>query len=109
MHLKAHSRDFPGGPLVKNPPCSVGDVSLMSGWGTKIPCNVEQLSPRAATKTQFSRICIYMKVHSILSGCILDTYPKDLSYCLLFSPYFFLPSFVRLTAHLVHLYQELVC
>ena len=24
MNLKVHSRDFPGGPLVKNPPCNVG-------------------------------------------------------------------------------------
>ena len=46
MNLKVHSRDFPGGPLIKNLPCNVGGVGLMSGWGTgKIPHNVEQLSP----------------------------------------------------------------
>ena len=43
-------RDFPGGPVVKNPPCNAGDVGLIPGWGTKIPHAVRQLSPQAATK-----------------------------------------------------------
>ena len=42
-------RDFPGGPVVKNPPSNVQDMGLISGWGTKIPHAVEQLSPWAAT------------------------------------------------------------
>ena len=25
--------DFPGSPVVKNPPCNVGDVGLIPGWG----------------------------------------------------------------------------
>ena len=29
--------DFPGGPVVKNLPCSAGDAGLILGWGTKIP------------------------------------------------------------------------
>ena len=29
------SRDFPGGPVVKNPPCSAGDVGSIPGQGTK--------------------------------------------------------------------------
>ena len=29
--------DFPGGPVVKYPPCKARDVSLILGWGTKIP------------------------------------------------------------------------
>ena len=29
--------DFPGGPLVKNPPSNAGDVGSNPGWGTKIP------------------------------------------------------------------------
>ena len=31
------SGDFPGGPVVENPPCSVGDVSLIPGRETRIP------------------------------------------------------------------------
>ena len=28
------SRDFPGGPVVKNLPCKAGDQCLISGWET---------------------------------------------------------------------------
>ena len=41
---------FPGGPEVTNPPCNVGDVSLIRGMGTKIPHATGQLSPWAKTK-----------------------------------------------------------
>ena len=53
-------RDFPGGPVVKNPPSNAGDSGLIPGRGTKIPHAAGQLSPRtpqlersphAATKT----------------------------------------------------------
>ena len=37
--------------MVKNPPCKVGDVGLISGQGTKIPYTVQQLNLKAATKT----------------------------------------------------------
>ena len=40
----------PGGPEVTNPPCNVGDVSLICGMGTKIPHATGQLSPWAKTK-----------------------------------------------------------
>ena len=30
------SRDFPGGSLVKNLPCSAGDVGLVPSWGIQI-------------------------------------------------------------------------
>ena len=36
--------DFPGGPVVKNPPCNAGHRSLISGQGTSSPCVAEQLS-----------------------------------------------------------------
>ena len=36
-HMKRCSRDFPGGPGVKNPPSSAGNVGLIPGRGTKIP------------------------------------------------------------------------
>ena len=43
------SWDFPGGRVVKNPPCNAGDVGLIPGQGTKIPRAIVQLSPQAAT------------------------------------------------------------
>ena len=39
------AREFPGGPVVKNPPCNAGDVGSIPGQGTKIPYAAEQLSP----------------------------------------------------------------
>ena len=41
--------DFPDGPVVKNPPSNRGDVSSISGQGTKIPHAAKQLNPCAAT------------------------------------------------------------
>ena len=41
--------DFPGGPVVKNPPSNAGDAGSIPGRGTKSPHAVWQLSPRAAT------------------------------------------------------------
>ena len=43
------SRDFPGGPVVKNLPYNAGDDGSMPGQGTKIPHAAGKLSPRAAT------------------------------------------------------------
>ena len=34
---KVKSWDYPGGPAVKNPPCSAVDMDLIPGRGTKIP------------------------------------------------------------------------
>ena len=42
-------RDFPGGPVVKNPPYNVGYSGLIPGQGTKIPHAVGQLSPCTTT------------------------------------------------------------
>ena len=33
---------FPGGPVVKNPPCNARDIGLIPAWGIKIPHAVEQ-------------------------------------------------------------------
>ena len=41
--------DFPDGPVVKNPPSNRGDVSSISGQGTKIPHAAKQLNLCAAT------------------------------------------------------------
>ena len=43
--VKKCRRDFPGGPVLKNPPSNVGDVGLISVWGTKIPHTAGQISP----------------------------------------------------------------
>ena len=37
ISLNSHQWDFPGGPVVKVPPCNAGNMGLMLGWGTKIP------------------------------------------------------------------------
>ena len=54
------TRDFPGGPAVKNLPCNAEDLSSIPGQGTKISdhsgtsasraCLLRQQSPRAASK-----------------------------------------------------------
>ena len=41
--LGFNSRDFPGGPVVKNLLCKAGDVGLIPGEGTKIPHASKQL------------------------------------------------------------------
>ena len=51
------SRDFPDGPVVKNPASKAGEVGLIPGQGTRIPLILvgntasEQLSPYTTTKT----------------------------------------------------------
>ena len=42
-------RDFPRGPVVKNPPCNAGDAGSIPGQGTHIPYAMEQLRPCALT------------------------------------------------------------
>ena len=40
-HINTHkykSRDFPGGPVVNNPPSNARGMSSIPGQGTKIPC-----------------------------------------------------------------------
>ena len=41
--------DFPGGPVVKNPPSNAGDAGSIPGRGTKIPHATRQLSPCVTT------------------------------------------------------------
>ena len=48
-------QDFPGGPVVKNPPCKAGDMCSILSWGTKIPHVSEQLSPQAAIRESSCR------------------------------------------------------
>ena len=37
-------RDFPGGPVVKNPPSNAGHSGSIPGWGTKMAHTMEPLS-----------------------------------------------------------------
>ena len=56
---KHQAGDFPGGPVVKNPPSNAGDKEgSIPGQETKIPHAAEQLSPRsAATEPVCSGAC----------------------------------------------------
>ena len=76
---KTDSRDFPGGPVVKNPPCNAGDAGSITGQGIKVPhatgnqslCTTTRekpsqrndrshnKEPRDAAKTQCSQINKY--------------------------------------------------
>ena len=49
ISLQKHYRpgDFPGGPVVKNPPSNAGDMGSVPGRGTNIPHAAGQLSPFA--------------------------------------------------------------
>ena len=49
-------RDFPGDPVVKNPPSNAGDAGSIPVWGAKVPRAAGQLSLRTAPKTQHSLI-----------------------------------------------------
>ena len=42
--------DFPGGPVVKNPPSGEGNSGSIPGQGTEIPHATGQLCPPAATR-----------------------------------------------------------
>ena len=56
-------KDFPGGPVVKNPPSKAGDTGSIPDRGTKIPHAVGQLSPRAMT-TELMRLNEREKTHT---------------------------------------------
>ena len=43
-------RDFPGGPVVKNPLCNARDVGSIPDGGTRIPHAMEQLSQHTTTR-----------------------------------------------------------
>ena len=48
-HTKPLNGNFPGGPMVKNPPSSAEDSGSIPDWGTKIPYAMGQFSPCATT------------------------------------------------------------
>ena len=65
-------RDFPGGPVVKNPPSNAGDVGSIPGRGTKIPHAMGQLSLLAATTEP---ACSGAHVSQLESTCATTTEP----------------------------------
>ena len=63
--------DFPGGPVVKNPPYNAGDVGSIPGQGTKIPCAAGQLSPCDITTELVclnQRACMLQTTEPVCSG-----------------------------------------
>ena len=46
---KNQLRDFPGGPVVTDPPCNAGAAGLIPSGRTEIPSAVGELSPHAAS------------------------------------------------------------
>ena len=52
---KTKCRDFPDGPVVKNPPSNAEDTGSIPVQGTKIPHATGQLSLRATT-TELARL-----------------------------------------------------
>ena len=58
-NLKIWYRDFPGGPVVKNPPSHAGEAGSIPCRRTKIPHAAGQLNPRAATtELAYSGACV---------------------------------------------------
>lgn len=53
--FKNENGDFPGGPVVKNPPSKARDSGSIAGQGTKIPPALGQLSPLTITREPMLR------------------------------------------------------
>ena len=61
---KRHNpRNFPGSPVVKNPPGNAEDVGSIPGWGTKISYTGEQQkpTPSVAQEPQLENPCTTVK------------------------------------------------
>ena len=53
-NVKAYETRISLGPVIRNQPCSAGDMGLIPGWRTKIPLTMEKQSPGAATRESLS-------------------------------------------------------
>lgn len=60
------SRDFPGGPVVGNPPSPARDMGLIPGRETNFPCATGQLKPGTATRD--SRALHPLSPHALERG-----------------------------------------
>ena len=56
MSIKWHWGDFPGDPVVENPPSNAGDEGLISHQGTEIPHPMGQLNLSAASTEATMRL-----------------------------------------------------
>ena len=50
--LEDSDKDFPGDPVIKNPPSNAEGTGSVPGRGTKIPRALQQLSPSATAREQ---------------------------------------------------------
>ena len=55
MHKIVYCRNFPGGPVVRNPPCNAGDMGSIPGQRTEVPYAMGQLSPQVTTREPVGR------------------------------------------------------
>ena len=65
VYLKWKIEDFPGGPVVKNPPSNAEDMDLIPGQGTKIPHTPGQQSPSLCHNQRSARAAT---THSLCPG-----------------------------------------
>ena len=49
MRVRVRAGDFPGGSVMKNPPCNAGFAGSVPGQGTEISQAAKQLTPCSAT------------------------------------------------------------
>ena len=63
--------DIPGGPVIKNPPFSAGDLGSIPDRGTKTPYTSGQLSPSATTKE------VHTSQLESLHATLLSPYPPE--------------------------------
>ena len=65
LNLKNQHRNFPGGPVVKNPPCNAGDTGRIPSWGTKILHAIQQVKAHCNTAPgpvpQLENLCAAVK------------------------------------------------
>ena len=75
---KKPSRDFPGGPVAKNPPSNAGDAGFIPGQGTKIPRAKRKLSSRTATTEPVPKKMILCATTQIQCSQINTCFSKSL-------------------------------
>ena len=59
---------FPGGPVVKNPPCNAGDAGSLPAPGAEIPPVIEQLRLRAPQLLSLRSTALALQLLSLRPG-----------------------------------------
>ena len=72
------STDFPGGPVVENPPSNAGDMSSNPAWEAKIPHSSRQLSPHTTNTLHWRCQQSPMHHHQLLvqEWALVDSQPQ---------------------------------